>query len=121
MDNTNFEGSVSVFRYSNEETVGDAQLVYSKKVIFERNRITSTDANPTDQFIFVGNELDARTEDRIKFTDDDAPNGLNTYLIVLGYAAGGVASSSTNVFYFFEASVGGTAYIKEVEMKDMVV
>ena len=121
MDNTNFEGSVSVYRYSNEDTVGDAQLVYSKKVIFEKNRVTSTDADPTNQFIYIGNELYARTEDRIKFTDNDAPNGLNTYLIVFGYVAVGVTSSSTNVFYSFEASVGGTAYIKEVEMKDMVV
>jgi hypothetical protein len=121
MDNTNFEGSVSVYRYSNEEIVDDAQLVYSKKVIFEKNRITGTDAAPTNQLIFVGNQLDARTEDRIKFTDNDAPNGLNTYLIVFGYFAQGVPVSSTDVFYSFQASVGGTSYIKEVEMKDMVV
>jgi hypothetical protein len=121
MDNTNFEGNVQVYRYSGQETVNDAQLVYSKKVIFEKNQVTNTDANPTNHLIFVGNQLDARTEDRIKFTDNDAPNGLNTYLIIFGYAGSGVSSTSTSVFYSFEASVGGTAYIKEVEMKDMVV
>jgi hypothetical protein len=116
MSNRDFTSAIQVYRYSDIDHTQDETLVYSEVIVDERDKTTSSMSVvyaevflDTDTYFAIAKNIN------IKFIDNTAPQGINYYVIKIGYQATGVQDYA---IYNLSVNTTGKLYVKELEMED---